>query len=115
MDSIKDITKQIIRFRDERDWKQFHSPKNLAISISLEANELLEHFQWNENDEIDKYVKNKKQEIAEEMADVFNYLILMANDLDIDLLKVTEQKLKKSAEKYPIKKAKGNSNKYTIL
>ena len=115
MDSIEDITKKIMEFRDVRDWKQFHNSKDLAISISLEANELLEHFQWKKIENLKEYVKNNKNEIAEEMADVFTYLILMANDLDIDLLKITEQKLKKSAEKYPIEKSKGNSNKYTIL
>jgi NTP pyrophosphatase (non-canonical NTP hydrolase) len=115
MDSIKNITKKILEFRDERDWKQFHTSKDLAISISLEASEVLEHFQWKNRHEIESYVKKNKKEIGDELADVLNYLILLADNLNIDLLKATEKKLDESNKKYPVEKAKGVSTKYTNL
>ena len=106
------LTKKILAFRKERDWKQFHNPKNLAASISIEANELMELYQWLNMKESKEFSKRNKKEIGEEVADVLTYLILFTHDLDIDLLKVTEQKLEKSKKKYPISKAKGNSTKY---
>lgn len=115
MDSIDELLERIIAFRDERNWKQFHKPKDLAISLSLEAAEVLEHFQWKSEEEIEEYVKKNKDEIGEELADVFNYLLLMSHCLDIDLLHATEAKLEKSAQKYPVEKAKGTHKKYTEL
>lgn len=115
MDKIKELTDRIIAFRDARDWKQFHKPKDLAVSLSLEASEVLEHFQWKNEKEIEEYVKTNKNEIAEELADVFNYLLLMAHDLDIDLVEAEEKKLEKSEKKYPTDKARGNHTKYDKL
>lgn len=112
---IKHLTRKIIDFRNARDWKQFHTPKDLAISLSLEAAELLEHFQWKNNKEIEKYVKTNKEEISEEMADIFNYLLIMAHDFKIDLLKAGNKKVKKNEEKYPVNKAKGKHTKYNKL
>ena len=89
------------RFADERDWNQFHSPKNLAISVSLEAAELLEHFQWTGD-----AAPGAKQEIAHEMADVLLYLIRLADRLDIDLLEAAARKMELNALKYPIPKEK---------
>jgi NTP pyrophosphatase (non-canonical NTP hydrolase) len=112
---IKDLTKKIIEFRDARDWKQFHKPKDLAISLLIEASEVLEHFQWKSEAEIEEYVKKYKNEIAEELADVFNYLLLMAHDLGIDLIEAERNKIEKSEKKYPIEKAKGKHTKYNKL
>lgn len=115
MKKIEDLTKRIIAFRDARDWKQFHKPKDLAVSLSIEASEVLEHFQWKSESEINKYVKTHKEEIAEELADVLNYLLIMAHDLGIDLVAAEEKKVEKNERKYPVEKAKGNAKKYTEL
>lgn len=115
MSELKELIEKIKKFRDERDWMQFHDPKNMAISISLEASELLEHFQWKSRAEIEEYVKTHKDEISEEMADVFIYLIEMADNSGIDIIEATNKKLKKNAEKYPVKKAKGSAKKYSQL
>ena len=115
MSDIKDLTEKIIKFREERDWKQFHNPKDLAISLALEASEVLEHFQWKSEKEIEEYVKKNKEEIGEELADVFNFLLIMAHDLGIDLIEAEEKKLLKNEKKYPVDKARGNAKKYTEL
>lgn len=114
MNKFNHIQKKIIDFRDERDWKKFHNPKDIAMSINIEASELLECFQWKTDDEITEIINSdKKIDIEEEVADVANYLILLCNELDIDLLDVIEKKLEKNKKKYPIEKCKGKSNKYT--
>lgn len=115
MNEIKKLTSKIIKFRKERDWEQFHTPKDLAISLSLEAGEVLEHFQWKSPEEIEKHIHKNKEEIGEELADVLNYLLLMAHDFEIDLTKATENKIKKSALRYPVEKAKGKHTKYNKL
>ena len=115
MTEIKKLTKRIVDFRDARDWKQFHNPKDLAISLNLEASEVLEHFQWKSEKEIEKYIKTNKDEIAEELADVLNYLLLTAHDLNIDLVDALNKKIDKSESKYPVEKAKGTHTKYNKL
>ena len=112
LNKLESLKKKILAFRKARNWEQFHNPKNLSMSISIEANELMELYQWLNLDESIKYSKENLDEIEGEMADIFNYLILMANDLDIDLIKATEKKLAISKKKYPVKKVKGNSKKY---
>lgn len=112
---IKKLTERIIRFRDARDWKQFHKPKDLAVSLSLEAAEVLEHFQWKNEDEIGEYVKTHKEEIADELADVLNYLLIIAHDLDIDIIEAENRKVSKNEAKYPVEKARGNAKKYIEL
>ena len=102
----------VLNFRDERNWKQFHNPKDLAISISLEAAELLEVFQWSG---ADLNREAKKANIEEELADIVNYCILMADACGLDLDEVVQKKVKRNAEKYPVSKAFGNSSKYTEL
>lgn len=104
MDELK---KKIIKFQTERDWKKFHTPENLAKSISIEAAELLEHFQWGKDYDI--------SEVADELADVFNYCILMAIELDLDINEIVLNKMKKNAEKYPVEKSYGVSTKYDSL
>jgi dCTP diphosphatase len=113
--TINTLLKKLLKVRNDRDWQQFHNPKNLAISLSLEANEVLEHFQWLDLAQSKTYSQQHKAEIAEEMADVFNYLLLLAHDLDIDIVEESSKKLDKNSAKYPIKKSKGNSKKYTKL
>lgn len=103
---------QILRFRDEREWKQFHNPKDLAISISLEAAELLEVFQWSGTDISNE---GKQERIKEELADVLNYCVLMADACRLDLDEIIQEKIRVNNEKYPIEKAKGKSDKYNKL
>jgi NTP pyrophosphatase (non-canonical NTP hydrolase) len=115
MKNIADLTKRIVEFRDARDWKQFHNPKDSAVGLVLEATEVLEHFQWQNKEEMEEYVKTNKEDIADELADVLYWVILMANDLGIDMPKAVENKVCKNEKKYPIKKAKGSHVKYTKL
>ena len=102
MDELK---QELINFQKERDWKKFHTPDNLAKSISIEAAELLEHFQWQKDYDID--------EVSEELADVLIYCIYMADSLDLDIKEIILNKMEKNAIKYPIDKSKGNATKYT--
>ncbi|MGI6443942.1 MAG: nucleotide pyrophosphohydrolase [Candidatus Dojkabacteria bacterium] len=113
--NLETLRKKIIAFREERDWKQFHNPKNLAMSINIEASELMELYQWLDMEQSKEFSKTNKKEIEDEVADIFNYLILFANDLDIDLIKVTDRKLKETKKKYPVSKSKGKSTKYNKL
>jgi NTP pyrophosphatase (non-canonical NTP hydrolase) len=109
------LTKKIIRFRDDRDWEQFHNPKDVSLSLVLEACEVMEHFQWKDIDEITYYVKHNKNKIGEELADVLYWVLLLSHDLKIDILDALEKKLRHNKIKYPVKKAKGKANKYTEL
>ncbi len=108
----EDTIKQILKFRDDRDWKKFHNPKDLAISISLEAAELLEVFQWSADDVI---CENKKEKIKEELADVLNYCVLMADICELDIDEIVQDKIRINNEKYPVEKARGNREKYNNL
>ncbi|GAA5072299.1 nucleotide pyrophosphohydrolase [Lysobacter panacisoli] len=112
---LANIQRRIREFRDARDWMQFHNPKNLAISIVLEATELLEHFQWKSPDESEAHAKAARDDIADEIADVSVYLIELADNLGIDLEQAILRKLDKNAAKYPAEKSKGNAKKYTEL
>ncbi len=112
---IEQLQKDIIAFRDARDWKQFHNPKDSAISLALEAAEVLEHFQWKSKEEVEKYVKENRGEIADELSDVMYWILLMTNDLGIDIIDASYKKLKKNAAKYPLSKAKGKHTKYDKL
>lgn len=115
MSEIKQLQQMIRKFRDERDWMQFHNPKNLACSISIEAAELLEQFQWKTPEESALLGKEQKEKISHEIADVAVYLFELADNLDIDLVQAIQAKLMLNAEKYPIVKAKGSAIKYTEL
>lgn len=105
---MKKLMKEIKQFNEERDWDQFHSPENLAKSISIEAGELLECFQWNSE-------KYNREEVLEELADVFTYAIQMAMKLDVSPEEIIMKKLEKTKKKYPVDKAKGVSTKYNKL
>ena len=115
MEEIKIITDKIKQFRDERDWKQFHNHKDMALSLMLEAAEVLEHFQWKSAQEVESHVQHCKDEIADELADVAMYLFELSDNLGIDLSKAIEQKMKKNEIKYPVDKAKGKHTKYNKL
>jgi len=104
---MKELMKEIKQFNAERDWDQFHSPENLAKSIAIESGELLECFQWNNN--------FNKDEVCEELADVFTYCIMMADKLGVDPTEIILKKLDKTRKKYPVDKAKGVSTKYNKL
>ena len=108
----KESVEIIKKFRDEREWAQFHNPKDLAISINLEASELLEIFQWSGGD-LD--CSDKTDKIREELADVLCYCVLMADRCGLDMNEIIQYKMKKNAEKYPIDTAKGSKEKYTDL
>ena len=112
---MKDLTKRIIAFRDARDWKQFHNPKDLALSLVLEASEVLEHFQWKTKEEVEKYIMQNNAEIKDEIADIALYLFELADNLGISLVSAMEEKLKKNEAKYPVEKAKGKHTKYNKL
>ncbi len=110
---MDEIRAKIRAFRDERDWKQFHNPKDMAIAISIEASELLENFLWKPPDELDERVIEKRESIEDEIADIAIYLVELADNLDIDLLDVIEKKIEKNESKYPASLVKGSSKKYT--
>ena len=109
---MNNLEKKINEFRDARDWRQFHNEKDLAISISLEASELLELFQWNSSEET---IKNKRREIEDELADIMIYSMMFASNLDINIEEIILNKLRKNNEKYPVEKSRGNKKKYTDL
>ncbi|MEG1479049.1 MAG: nucleotide pyrophosphohydrolase [Clostridiales bacterium] len=108
----EELQKQILAFRDDRNWSQFHNPKDLAISISLEAAELLENFQWSGSE---TEVPQKREEIAEELADVLIYGVLMCDAMGFDIDEIMAAKLGKNNQKYPVAKAYGSKKKYTEL
>lgn len=115
MSQLDDLTKQILAFRNARDWQQFHKPKDLAISLILEAAEVAEHFQWKSDEEIFKHLESHKDELGAELADVLYWVLLMSHDFKINLPDALEQKLANNDSKYPVSKAKGNHKKYTQL
>lgn len=115
MDNLDKITERIINFRNERDWKQFHNSKDVALSLVLEANELLEHFQWKNGKELEEYTNSHKKEIGDELSDILYWVLLMSHDLDIDIVKALDSKMAENEAKYVLEKAKGNHKKYNQL
>lgn len=107
MNKLEKLNQRIKKFNDDRDWNQFHTPENLAKSISIEANELLECYQWNNNANI--------EDVKEELADVMNYCLQMAQILNVDIIDIMNDKMDKTEKKYPVDKAKGKSTKYDKL
>ena len=103
------LTDAVNQFTEERDWDQFHNPKDLAIAISIEAAELLEAFLWKKPEEA------KVEKVKEELADVINYSLLLASKYDLDIYQIVMDKLRRNAEKYPVEKAKGSAKKYNEL
>ena len=114
-DDLQALISALRNFARERDWEQFHAPKNLAAALSVEAAELLEHFQWLTEEQSRQLSAEKKTEVAQELADVFLYLLQLSDKLDVDLSKAAWSKLNANAAKYPIDRAKGSSKKYTEI
>lgn len=115
MKDIEKLKEMVVQFRDDRDWRQFHNPKDSAISLLLEASEFLEHFQWKNTDEQIAHVEINNEEVGDELADVLYWVLLLSNDLNIDISDAFIRKLEKNGKKYPVEKAKGRSTKYTEL
>lgn len=115
MSDIEKIKSALNAFAEDRDWDQFHTPKNLAMALTAEVGELIEHFQWDTPAQICKYDAAKKSMIADEMADVLSYLVRLSDKLEIDLVESFWNKIEKNKEKYPVDKAKGTAKKYTEL
>ena len=113
--TVQDMTQKIRTFRDERDWMQFHNPKELAAAITIEASELMEHFLWKTPEESAQRVATHREAVQDEIADIAMYLFELADNLDIDLLEAMTQKMAKNAAKYPVEKARGSHKKYTEL
>jgi NTP pyrophosphatase (non-canonical NTP hydrolase) len=114
-DSLADLTVQLRRFADERDWQQFHSPKNLAAALVVEAGEVLEHFQWLTEAQSEALTVHKRGEVELELADVLIYLARLADRLDVDLIAAATRKVAINAQKYPVEKSRGSNTKYTGL
>jgi NTP pyrophosphatase (non-canonical NTP hydrolase) len=117
MATILELTSEIVRFRDEREWKKYHTPRNLALSIVIELGELFEHFQWKEDEEILELTRDpiKKEKIEEEIAYVAIYLFLLSYELGINLENAILDKIRKNKEKYPVDEVRGVYRKYTEL
>ncbi len=109
MDSITEISKKLLAFRDDRDWAQFHNPKDLALAINIEAGELLELYLWKDADQANP------ERVKEELADIFSFAFLMADKYDLDIKEIIFDKIKSNNKKYPIEKAKGTAKKYNEL
>lgn len=109
MDSIDEIREKLLAFRDERDWAQFHNPKDLALAINIEAGELLELFLWKSAEEADK------EKVKEELADIFSFAFLLADKYNLDVTQIILDKIQANAKKYPVAKAKGTAKKYNEL
>lgn len=110
--SLNELRNRLRDFARERDWEQFHSPKNLATALIVEAAELLEHFQWLTREQSENLPADKHREVELEMADIFIYLMRLCERLDVDLLQVVEEKIQLNNEKYPADKVRGSSRKY---
>jgi len=115
MADLADLQRRVVEFRNARDWKQFHNPKDVALSLVLEAVELMEHFQWKSPKEIKNHLKNKNKEVSDELMDVLYWVLLFSKDLGIDIEKEFNRKMSQNEKKYPISKAKGSHKKYTEL
>jgi NTP pyrophosphatase (non-canonical NTP hydrolase) len=109
------LTQQIVKFRDERDWKKFHNPKDLALSLTLEAAEILELMQWKNGDELEAFLRQRQHELGAELADALYWTLLLAHEVGIDLKEAFAKKMHENAMKYPVAKSKGKSAKYRDL
>jgi NTP pyrophosphatase (non-canonical NTP hydrolase) len=114
-DSLSQLTDLVLKFRADRDWAQFHTPKELAVSLVVESAELLELFQWKQGEELDRAMQRHREKIADELADVLHSLLLLAHEMKIDLPAAFKSKLHKVGQKYPVEKARGKPRKYDEL
>jgi len=113
--NIAELMKEILKFRDNRDWKQFHDPKNLAEAIAIESGELLEHFLWKTPEQSREISKEKREKLAAEIADILIFSMLFAHETGIDIGKAILDKIQHNESRYPVDKAKGSAKKYTEL
>ena len=113
--TLDELTQAALNFRDERHWKQFHNFKDLALTLCLEAAEVLEHAQWKNGKELESHLKTRRGKVADELADVLHVVLLLAEHEGIDLGEAFKEKLARNAEKYPVHKSKGSAKKYTEL
>lgn len=113
MNQLEELRIRISNFAEERDWDQFHSPKNLSMALIVEAGELVEHFQWMKQSESFELEPDKLQSVEEELADIFVYLVRIADQLGIDLIDASHRKIQSNAAKYPADVVRGSSRKYT--
>ena len=113
VDSLAQLNQKLLQFVEARDWEQFHSPKNLAMAMIVEAAELVEHFQWSTEDESYLLAPEKREQFSHEIADTFVYLLRLAQVLEIDLIDAANKKIALNALKYPVDRARGKNNKYT--
>ena len=112
MNVLNEMVEKITQFRDARDWKQFHTPKDMALSLVLEAAEFMEHFQWKRDGEVERYIAENRGALGEELADVLYWVLLISHDLKIPLDQAFEAKMARNEAKYPIEQAKGSAAKY---
>lgn len=110
---IDEFASRLAQFAADRDWEQFHSPKNISMALSVEVAEIVEHFQWLTEQQSRELDRDKQAEVSEELADAFIYLVRLADQLDIDLLAAADQKLQTNEVKYPADRVRGSSKKYT--
>ena len=115
MGDIKDITDRIVGFRNERDWKQFHTLKDMALSLTLEASEVVEVFQWKTNEQVQDELPRTREELGRELSDVLYWVLLLAHDAEIDLRDAFEKKMRENESKYPVDLVKGTNKKYSSL
>ena len=113
--TLRTLTELALRFRDARDWKQFHTPKDLAINLAIEAAEVMQLVQWKNGDELAVHLQEKQQDLADELSDVLHSVLLMADELGIDLADAFIQKMRKNEQKYPVEKARGRATKWRDL
>ncbi len=113
--TLHDLLERALQFRDERDWKQFHDPKDLALTLVLETAEVLEHMQWRNGRALRQHLKKRKKEVGYELADVLHVLLLLAQDTKVNLAEAFEEKMRVNERKYPVHKARGSAKKYTEL
>lgn len=110
---LDDLQQRLLMFAKERDWEQFHAPKNLAMALAVEAGELMEHFQWLSEGQSECLSDDKRQQVAYELADVFIFTLRLAERLGVDLPQVVEEKIRINEQKYPVEKVRGSAKKYT--
>jgi NTP pyrophosphatase (non-canonical NTP hydrolase) len=115
VDPIEKLTQRAVAYRDARDWKQFHNPKDMAVSLALEAAELLELVQWKDGAELEQALTARRADLADELCDVLYWVLVIAHDRKIDLEKAFEAKIRKNEAKYPVEKCRGKAKKYTEL
>ena len=113
--TLDQLTKAALKFRDDRDWAQFHNPKDMALSLALEAAELLELTQWKNGDDLVNHLRKRRKDLGHELCDVLYWVLVIAHNFDIDLTKAFHDKLAHNARKYPIHRARGKATKYTEL